>query len=153
MIRKEDFAVITALQQRGVFLKDIALEVGVHPRTVRRALNRNGAPARERKKVTSKLDPHKATVDRLLSEGVWNAKVIMSEIRAEGYTGRYTILRDYIQPKRALRPGRATVRFETAPGEQLQSDWGEVEVELAGQSTKVSFIVNTLGYSRRFHFW
>ena len=28
MIRKEDFAVITALHQRGVFLKDIALEVG-----------------------------------------------------------------------------------------------------------------------------
>ena len=153
MIRKEDFAVITALHQRGVFLKDIALEVGVHPRTVRRALDRNGAPARERNKVVSKLEPHKATVDRLLSEGVWNAKVIMSEIRAAGYTGSYTILRDYIQPKRALRPGRATVRFETAPGEQLQSDWGEVEVEIAGQSTTVSFIVNTLGYSRRFHFW
>ena len=153
MIRKEDFAVITALHQRGVFLKDIALEVGVHPRTVRRALDRNGAPARERNKVVSKLEPHKATVDRLLSEGVWNAKVIMSEIRAEGYRGGYTILRDYIQPKRALRPGRATVRFETAPGEQLQSDWGEVEVEIAGQSTTVSFIVNTLGYSRRFHFW
>jgi transposase len=153
MIRKEDFAVITALHQRGVFLKDIALEVGVHPRTVRRALDRNGAPARERNQVVSKLESHKATVDRLLSEGVWNAKVIMSEIRAEGYRGGYTILRDYIQPKRALRPGRATVRFETAPGEQLQSDWGEVEVEIAGQSTTVSFIVNTLGYSRRFHFW
>jgi transposase len=153
MIRKEDFAVITVLQQRGVFLKDIANELGVHPRTVRRALDRNGAPARERKKMASKLEPYKATVDRLLSEGVWNAKVIMGEIRAEGYTGRYTILRDYIQPKRALRPGRATVRFETAPGEQLQSDWGEVEVEIAGQATPVSFSVNTLGYSRRFHFW
>jgi len=153
MIRKEDFAVITALQQRGVFLKDIANELGVHPRTVRRALDRNGAPVRERKKVVSKLEPHTATVDRLLAEGVWNAKVILSEIRAAGYTGSYTILRDYIQPKRALRPGRATVRFETAPGEQLQSDWGEVEVEIAGQATKVSFLVNTLGYSRRFHFW
>jgi transposase len=141
------------LHQRGVFLKDIANELGVHPRTVRRALDRNGAPARERDKGVSKLEPHKATVDRLLAEGIWNAKVIMSEIRAEGYPGGYTILRDYIQPKRALRPGRATVRFETAPGEQLQSDWGEVEVELAGQPTKVSFIVNTLGYSRRFHFW
>jgi len=118
MIRKEDFAVITALHQRGVFLKDIANELGVHPRTVRRALDRNGAPARERNQVVSKLEPHKATVDRLLTEGVWNAKVIMSEIRAEGYRGGYTILRDYIQPKRALRPGRATVRFETAPGEK-----------------------------------
>jgi transposase len=153
MIRKEDFAVMTALHQRGVFLKDIALELGVHPRTVRRALDRKGAPAREPKKVVSKLDPHKATVDRLLANGVWNAKVILREIQAGGYAGSYTILRDYIQPKRALRPGRATVRFETAPGEQLQNDWGEVEVELAGQPTKVFFSVNTLGYSRRFHFW
>lgn len=153
MIRKEDFAVMTALHQRGVFLKDIALELGVHPRTVRRALDRKGAPAREPQKVVSKLDPHKATVDRLLANGVWNAKVILREIQAAGYAGSYTILRDYIQPKRALRPGRATVRFETAPGEQLQNDWGEVEVELAGQPTKVFFSVNTLGYSRRFHFW
>jgi transposase len=153
MIRKEDFAVIKSLSQRGVFLKDIAVELGVHPRTVSRALKRNGTPQRERKTSGSKLDPHKPTIDRLLSEGVWNARVIWRELQAEGYTGGYTILRDYIQPKRALRPGRATVRFETAPGQQLQTDWGEIEVEIAGQPTTVSFIVNTLGYSRRFHFW
>jgi hypothetical protein len=45
------------------------------------------------------------------------------------------------------------VRFETKPGEQLQTDWGEVEVELAGKTTRVYFEVNQLGYSRRFHFW
>lgn len=153
MIREEDFAVIRSLHQHGVFQKDIAMELGVHPRTISRALKRNGAPERERKKSGSKLDPHKATIDRLLSEGVWNSMVILREIQAEGYTGRYTILRDYIQPKRVLRAGRATVRFETAAGQQLQTDWGEIEVELAGQPTQVSFIVNTLGYSRRFHFW
>jgi transposase len=153
MIRKEDFAVIKSLAQRGVFQKDIALELGVHPRTVSRALKRKGAPEREREKSVSKLDPHKPTIDRLLSDGVWNAMVIWREIQAEGYTGRYTLLRDYIAPKRALRPGRATVRFETAPGQQLQSDWGEIEVVIADQPTAVAFIVNTLGYSRRFHFW
>ena len=153
MIRKEDFAVMKALAQRGVYLKDIALELGVHPRTVSRALARQGAPERGRRKSESKLDPHKPTIDRLLTEGVWNAKVIWREIQAEGYTGRYTILRDYIQPKRALRPGRATVRFETEPGQQLQSDWGEHLTEIAGAAVKVHFIVNELGYSRRFHFW
>lgn len=153
MIRKEDFAVIQSLQQRGVFLKDIAVEIGVHARTVSRALKRDGAPERERKRSETKLDPHKPTIDRLLSEGVWNAMVIWREIQAEGYMGRYTILRDYIQPKRVLRPGRATVRFETAAGQQMQTDWGEIEVELAGQPMTISFIVNTLGYSRRFHFW
>lgn len=51
MIRKEDFMVMKALYQRGVYLKDIADELGVHPRTVRRALKRNSAPERERKKT------------------------------------------------------------------------------------------------------
>jgi len=153
MIRKEDFAVIKALEQRGVFQKDIAQELGVHPKTVSRALKRNGAPRRERKRKESKLDAYKPKVDRILSQDVWNVKVVLREIQEEGYCGGYTMLREYIQPKRALRPGKATVRFETKPGEQLQSDWGEVTVEIAGQKTKVHFIVNQLGYSRRFHFW
>jgi transposase len=153
MLRKEDIAVIKSLTQRGVYQKDIALELGVHPRTVSRALKRDSVAKRERKRSGSKLEPFQAKIDQLLSEGVWNARVILREIQSLGYTGGYTILRDYIKPKRALRPGRATVRFETQPGEQLQSDWGEVVVEIAGQPTRVHFIVNTLGYSRRFHFW
>ena len=153
MIRKEDFAVIQSLRQRGVYQKDIAAELNVHPKTVSRALQRQGAPERECVKRGSKLDTHKGRVDQLLSEGVWNARVILREIRAEGYDGGYSILLEYIQPKRSLRPGQATVRFETEPGKQLQSDWGELVVEVAGQRRKVYFIVNELGYSRRFHFW
>jgi len=153
MIRTEDFAVIQTLHKRGVFQKDIAEELQVHPRTVSRALKRQGAPERGRKQRGGKLDDYRDKIDQLLSEDVWNAKVILREIQAEGYGGGYTILRAYIQPKRTLRPGRATVRFETEPGQQLQSDWGEVLVEVAGELVKVHFIVNELGYSRRFHFW
>lgn len=153
MLSKEDFAVIKALKKRGVYNKDIAAELGVHPRTVSRALKRGGPPAGERKKRGSKLDPFKPKVDKLLSENVWNAMVILREIQEDGYDGGITILRDYIRPKRVLRPGRATVRFETKPGQQLQSDWGELWAEIAGVETKVHFIVNQLGYSRRFHFW
>jgi len=153
MIRKEDFAVIQALHQRGVYQKEIAAELDVHPKTVSRALQRQGAPNREWAKRGSKLDAYKRRVDQLLSEGVWNAVVILREIRAAGYEGGYSILLEYIQPKRVLRPSQATVRFETEPGKQMQSDWGEVVVEIAGQLRKVHFIVNELGYSRRFHFW
>lgn len=153
MLTKEDFAVIKALNARGVYQRDIADELGVHPKTVSRALKRQGAPDRQRKRRGSKLDPYKPTIDRLLAENVWNAVVILREIQAEGYDGGSTILREYIAPKRALRSGRATVRFETPPGEQLQSDWGEIVVEIGGVPTKVYFIVNQLGYSRRFHFW
>lgn len=46
---------------------------------------------------------------------------------------------------------RATVRFETPPGEQLQIDFGERRVEIDGIATKVFFFVATLGYSRRLH--
>jgi transposase len=99
------------------------------------------------------LDPFKAKVDKLLSEGVWNARVILDEIEPDGYTGKITVLREYIAPKRALRQSRATVRFETGPAEQLQNDWGELEVEIAGERVRVYFQVNVLGYSRRFHFW
>jgi transposase len=44
---------------------------------------------------------------------------------------------------------RATVRFETPPGKQLQIDFGEKDVLIAGESTRVHLFVATLGYSRR----
>ena len=153
MLKKEDFAVIEALRKRGVYMKDIAAELSVHPRTVRRALQRGGPPIPGGEPLGSKLEAYKPMVDQLLSEGVWNAVVILREIQAQGYTGGYTILRQYIQPKRALRAGKATVRFETGPGEQMQTDWGQIITILGGKRVKVHFIVNQLSYSRRFHFW
>ena len=42
MIRKEEFAVIQTLHKRGVYQKDIAEELQVHPKTVSRALKRPG---------------------------------------------------------------------------------------------------------------
>lgn len=154
MLRKEDWVMIQAQMERGVYQKDIAAALGVHPRTVRRALERGGAPSDTRAKArTSKLDPLKPQIDQLLQEGVWNAVVILRELEARGYRGEVTLLRDYIRPKRVLRKSRATVRFETAPGEQLQNDWGEIWTQIAGTPHKVYFPVSTLGYSRRFHFW
>ena len=153
MLSKEDFVTIQALVRRGVYQRDIAARLGVHPRTVRRALGRGGPPGGRRRRRRSKLDPYKARVDELLAENVWNAVVIFREIQVQGYDGGISILRDYVRPKRALRKSRATVRFETPPGKQLQSDWGEVVTRIAGQPTQVHFDVNTLSYSRRFHFW
>jgi transposase len=152
MLSKEDYLMIKAKLESGVYQKDIARELGVDPRTIRRALRRGGAPRPKRRRA-SKLDPYKPLVDKLLEENVWNAVVILRELQERGYTGGETILRDYIRPKRVLRKSRATVRFETPPGRQMQSDWGEIWTTVAGQKTKVHFIVHTLGYSRRIHFW
>lgn len=96
----------------------------------------------------SKLEAYKAQVDRLLNEGVWNAVVILRELQAVGYTGGYTILREYIAPKRVMRSGRRTVRFETPARQHLQSDWGEINTLIDGTETKVYFIVNELWPTR-----
>ena len=154
MLKRRDWTMIRQEIPKGKFLKDVAIELGVHPRTIRRALDRGGPPHdRPGCPRTSKLDPYRNRVDALLSEGVWNARVILREIEALGYSGGYSILSDDLRPKRGLRPGRATVRFETEPGEQLQNDWGELWVSVGGVRTKVYVSVNTLGYSRRFHVW
>src|SRR5690554_1381346 len=154
MLSREDFLMIRQHHQRGAHPVDIAHQIGCSERTVRRHLTREEAPTgRPARPRGSKLDPYKPIIDQLLADNVWNAEVIFQLIREQGYTGGVTIVRIYIQPKRALRPSKQTVRFETPPGFQLQHDWGEIETLVAGQRCKVSFAVNTLGYSRRFHAW
>jgi len=154
MLNREDWLMIRELREKGCYLEDIARKVGVSERTVRRALKRGGPPPKRKAGIRpSKLDPYKAQVDQLLNEDVWNAEVILAELRAQGYTGGISILRAYIHPKRPMRKTRGTVRFETPPGKQLQSDWGQIDTVVAGEPCRVHFAVNLLGYSRRFHVW
>jgi transposase len=51
--------------------------------------------------------------------------------------------------REALCQEKATLRFETEPGQQLQIDFGERWLEVAGERVKVFVFVGTLGYSRR----
>ncbi len=153
MLSKEDWLMIKSQREKGVYISDIANRLGTHPKTVSRALKRGGPPSGKRPGARrSKLDPYKGLVDELLSDNIWNAVVIYCKIREAGYDSGITILRDYIRPKRVLRQGRETVRFETEPGCQLQSDWGEIWTRVGGERRKAHFIVNPLGFSRRFHF-
>lgn len=56
----------------------------------------------------------------MLKDGVTNTQVLLRELRAMGYTGGRTILKDFIKPLRPPRPVPTTARFETGPGEQAQ---------------------------------
>src|SRR5690606_17217217 len=48
----------------------------------------------------SKLDPYKEYIMQRLAEGVDNCVVLLREIRQQGYTGGYTILKDFVRPFR-----------------------------------------------------
>jgi transposase len=56
--------------------------------------------------------------------GVENCVVLLRELRAQGYVGSYSILKDSVRPPRLGRTVKATMRFETKPGEQAQVDFG-----------------------------
>ena len=59
------------------------------------------------------------------------------------------LLRPFARNKRAQ--ALATVRFETTPGHQIQIDFGEKVVRIAGQPVKVYLMTAVLGYSRRLY--
>lgn len=152
MLKREDHLMIRHKFEQGMLIQDIAAQLGCSRKTVTRTLKRGGAPVQRRPgRRGSKLDPFKPMIDRFLAEDVWNAEVIYQALHAAGYNGSRSLLWDHIRPKRVLQPSKATVRYETPPGRQLQHDWGELDVTLAGEVMRVHIAVNTLGYSRRFH--
>ena len=75
--------------------------------------------------------------------------VLLRELRSRGYDGSYTILADYVRPRRRQRQLQATVRFETAPGEQAQVDWGSLAyIGADGRKHRIWVFVMVLSWSR-----
>lgn len=129
MIPKEVWVDIQALHRQGHSIRQIARELGICRKTVRRYL-RNPEPPRYacRPRKPSLLDPHKAYLrSRIERLPDLPATVLLREIRARGYPGQITLIKDFIRPIRAERRRlqELTVRYETPPGEQGQVDWGE----------------------------
>ena len=76
------------------------------------------------------------------------------ELHGLGFTGGYLQVQRYLQPLRAARQWAAvaTMRFETAPGEQAQFDFGEGYAAMSdGSRRKVVLFVGRLKYSRAVH--
>src|SRR5258708_7838865 len=94
-------------------------------KTIRKYLD---APAQGpvRRDRPSKLDPFKGAVAEWLEKdpGV-SAAVIEQKLRAAGYQGGHSILREYVRNARPhLTPKRAFVRMEPLAGERFEVDWG-----------------------------
>ena len=94
---------IKGMAKAGMYKQDIAEALEISPKTVSRALKRGSEPDGTQPARGSILDAYKSKIDELLKAGVWNGAVILREIQAAGYTGRRTLVRSYMQPKRALR--------------------------------------------------
>ena len=91
-----------------------------------------------RKATTTVLTGFTGMLDDLLSKGVTNSSVCYARLTAHGYTGGLTVIKEYIAAHRDLVPAKRQLvapqgnrgrRYQTAPGEAYQMDWGFVEVE------------------------
>ena len=152
MIRLEEWVDIVSRRAAGQSIKSIARELGVSRNTVRATLRREGPPRYERPAAPSKLDPYRDyLIDRLTDFPELSAKKLLAEIRAQGYTGGISILKDFTRPYRVPRKG-PVVRFETPPGQQAQCDFGELGChEVRGRRTRVYLFVMILGFSRHMY--
>ncbi len=140
------------MRANGMTIADIGRVTGYSEPTVRKYAKRpEGEPVRYRKRPhrPTKLDPFREHVDRRMSEGVFNCRVLARELRSLGYTGGETQLRVYVRPHRRQFLVQASRRFETGPGEQGQVDWGYLgRFLLEGMWRPVWVFVLVLGYSR-----
>ena len=85
----------------------------------------------------SKLDEFQSQIDRLLQRYP-NITVtrMLEELRKEGYTGGYTILRQRVKTLRREPKKPLVVRFETAPGVQAQMDWSSYDLDFSGEGRR-----------------
>ena len=150
MLRGEEVKQIYEMKGAGHSAREIARELGLARNTVLRYLKSPEAMRpKARSRRGSKLDPYAEHIDRRMGEGLENCVVLLRELRELGYDGRYTILSEYVRPRRRRRQPEATMRFETGPGEQAQVDWGSLSYRSEdGKRRSVWVFVMTMGYSR-----
>jgi transposase len=71
---------------------------------------------------------------------------VLREIRALGYAGGYSVLKEYVRSIRRPSRRRPHLRFEK--GEQAQVDLSDYTVDFRGQATAVVCFSMVFGYSR-----
>ena len=138
---------------QGVTKAVIAERLGINRRTINHWISK-GDLDRDvdatvprygpRPAVPTKLDPFKPIIEtRLKALPELSAVRLLEEIRAAGYTGGYTQLKEYVRKIRP-RETEAVVRFETPPGHQAQVDFADFRLPWG----KRYALLVVLGYSR-----
>lgn len=153
VIEGELVAMIRELADRGVGSKAIARTVGVARNTVRRYLRQPLAPGAQVRPAARRLTDTARQEARTLYEGPagGNAVVVQRLLKERGTAVSVrTVERAVADIRRGRRAAAlATVRVESVPGDQLQIDFGQKRVRMAGEWVRVFLFVAVLSYSRR----
>ena len=150
VLRAEQQEQVRQMRERKVSISEIARECGVDRKTVR-ALLFQGPPGLRtaRSPRLSPLDPFKPYLKARVAEVPLSAVRLLEEIQAQGYTGRYGLVKNFVRPLRQDRSLVATLRFESDPGVQAQVDFGHFGyIEEDGERHHLYAFSMVLGYSR-----
>lgn len=146
---------VARLHRRGASHRAIARALHIDRRTVAKLLEelaeqrRGDAEPRTsvRAPRPSKLDRFADIIDALVTAHPdIRATRVHEELRARGFDGGYTIVREYLRdlPSRT-KPARRAQRVETAPGHQAQADFSPYELDSGLRLNAFSVV---LSYSR-----
>jgi transposase len=115
--------------------------------TVRRYLRGAGLARYEREARPGKLEPYKDYIAERMKAAApeWiPATVLARELRALGYRGGISILKDHLATLRPIVTPETLIRFETEPGRKMQGDFAIIR---RGKD-RLSVFIATLGWSR-----
>jgi transposase len=125
MIDRRTIFEIHRLRNEGLSKQKIAKTLQINRKTVRKYLK---DPNPEKPIITraSKLDPFKEKIDQFLKiDPTVSAEVIRQSLAQQGFDGGITIVKAYLRGiRKSLKKKEAFIRFESAPGQQCQIDWG-----------------------------
>lgn len=148
----EDVAAMLRLHAQGWGSKRIAEELGIARNTVRRHLRQGGYRPYAVPRRARALDGLEDWLQKRFRQHGGNADVVRQELLSERKidVSLRTVERAVEPYRRELAAeARATTRFETAPGKQLQIDFGTATTAIGGEQVRVKLFVATLGFSRR----
>lgn len=152
MLAPQEVQKMLALSALGWGSKRIGRELGCARNTVREYLRGGGWRPMEVGSRAGVLAPHGAWLAERLRLHRGNADVVRQDLKRElGIEVSLRTVQRAVEPlRRELRAEAvATVRYETAPGQQLQIDFGSTAVWVGDEKVRVHLFVATLGYSRR----
>ena len=151
MLRDGEVARVFALRELGWGMRRIAKEMGISRNTVRDWLRSGEDRKYDSEERVSFLNRHYFWIQSRFNAGVRNADVLRQELAAMEIVVSLRTVERALQPFRQSweNSAKATMRFETPPGKQMQVDFGEKWLVIGGERQKRYVFVATLGYSRR----